>query len=96
MNVLLVSNVFFSLFFLSDDNLEFIAVPEYGLIAREYIASKQFANYSDKYKTSYFCRSMGIITVFKRCTVFVGCLDLTRPQWGQNMILDYVEMIAVE
>jgi len=54
------------LVFVSDDNFEFIAVPDYGLIAREHTSSEQFFNYLDKYGKAYFRRSMGIITVFKR------------------------------
>ncbi len=61
------------LFYLSGDNLEFIAVPQYGLMATEHTSSKQFIKCLDKYGTNYFRRSMGIITVFKRSTVFVGC-----------------------
>jgi hypothetical protein len=80
---------------ISDDNLEFIAVPKYGLMAREHISNTQFANCLDKYGKNYFCRSMGIMTVFKRCTVFIACIDMTRWQWRTSFVLDYVEMIPV-
>ncbi len=71
-------------------------MPEYGLMAREHASSKQFAKYFDKYGYAYFYRSMGIITVFKRCTVYVGCVDYTVWQTRTAFVLDYVEMIAVE
>ena len=65
-------------------------------MAREHTSSEQFAKYLKKYGKDYFRRSMGIISVFKRCTVFISCFDLTT--WGQrsSVILDYVEMVAVE
>jgi len=59
------------------------------------LQAKQFANCLDKYDKAYFRRSMGIITVFKRCTVFVGCIDLTQEQPRTSFVLDYVEMIAM-
>jgi hypothetical protein len=83
------------LFCLLDDRLEFIAVPEYGLMTREHISNEQFAECFKKYGKNYFRRSIGIITVFKRSTVFVGCIDFTS-QWQHRttFALDYIEMIA--
>lgn len=76
-------------------NLEFIAVPQYGLMARELASSNEFADYLEEYGTNYFRRSMGVITVFQRCTVVVGCVDFSRRQERTTFALDYIEMIAV-
>jgi hypothetical protein len=64
-------------------------------MAREHTSSKQFADCLVKYGKKYFRRSMGIITVFKRCIVYVGCIDTTGRQSKTDFVLDYVEMIAV-
>jgi hypothetical protein len=90
-----ILNINILLFCLSGEHLEFIAVPQYGLMAREHPLSKQFADCLKKYGNNYFRRSMGTITVFKRCTVFVGCIDFTQWQLRTTFALDYIEMIAV-
>ena len=65
-------------------------------MVREKTSSEQFAKYSKKNGQGYFRCSMGIITVFKRCTVFIGCTDLARWQPRSSVILDYAEMIVTE
>ena len=77
----------FELFFSLDGNLEFIAVPQYGLMTRELASSDKFADCLEEYGSNYFRRSMGIITVFQRCTVFVGCVDFSRRQEENNVCI---------
>ena len=64
-------------------------------MTRELASSDQFADCLEEYDNNYFRRSMGIITVFQRCTVFVGCVDFSQRQERTMFALDYIEMIAV-